>query len=270
MKIVKAVLTDMDGTLINYDGKYDINTPSLISKLQNRGIQFGVATGKAYFGEVERIIRDLNLSPLNIVNGGGMIVNWQTGETPLHRPISDTSTQYIVNYLQRTGYIFSLETKIGAYMLKVVESPAYTKDITVKPFTPNSIPLGVLKILIHASANKLDENTVMMHIKNIQKECKDIEIIKFALREYYGADITSENSTKHTAVLEYARILNIHPHEIVAIGDGYNDYPLFTACGYRIAMGNAPKELKDIADLIVPPTHEGGMKEALEHIFVIL
>jgi hypothetical protein len=56
----------------------------------------------------------------------------------------------------------------------------------------------------------------------------------------------------------------------VAIGDGHNDYPLFTACGYKIAMGNAPSELKDIADLVVPPTHEGGMKQALEHIISLL
>ena len=145
------------------------DTPSLIKKLQDNEIQCGVATGKMYVGEVARIIAELNLSPLHIVSGGGMIINWKTGDTPLHRPISAQSTQFIVEYLKKTGYVFSLETKDNAYMLQVVDSPAYTKDMDVKQFAMNAIPQNVLKMLIHASANKLDEKTVMIHIKNIQK-----------------------------------------------------------------------------------------------------
>lgn len=267
---IKAILSDVDGTLIDYDGKYHPDIPLLIKKLQAKNIQFGVATGKAYFGEVARIIEELGLSPLNIVSGGGMIVDWQSKKTPLYRPISEESARDITTYISSTNYVFSLETKDCAYMLVIVSTPAYTKEIVVKKFTLNSIPQNVLKILIHGSINKLSESTIMKHIAEIQTMCKDVETNKFAINGSYGLDITSEKSTKHTAVLEYARILGIHPHDIVAIGDGHNDYPLFTACGYRIAMGNAPKELKEIADIVVPPAHEGGMKQALEHIFAIL
>ena len=67
---IKAVLSDMDGTLIDFNGKYHKDAPHLIKKLKVKHILFGVATGKAIFGEVLRIIKELNLSPLNIVNGG--------------------------------------------------------------------------------------------------------------------------------------------------------------------------------------------------------
>lgn len=256
----------MDGTLIDYYGTYSDKVPPLIKELQEKNILVAVATGKAFFGEVARIIEELDLSPLNIVNGGGMIINWKNGETPWHQPISERSTKQIVEYFNKTNLVFSLETKESAYMLKVVETPAYTKEIIVKEYTVNSIPSQVLKILVHASANKMTEIEIENHIKKIKEDCKDVAVMKFSFGDYFGLDTTSEMSTKHTAVLEYAKILGISPNEIVAVGDGHNDYPLFTACGYRIAMGNAPRELREIADKIVAPSAEGGMEEALEHI----
>lgn len=267
---IKAVLSDMDGTLIDFDGNYHKDVPHLIKKLQTKHILFGVATGKAIFGEVLRIIKELDLSPLNIVNGGGMIIDWKTGKTPWYQPISERSTKSIANYLHKTKLVFSLETKEEAYMLEIVKSPAYTNEIIVKKYSLNTIPTDVLKILIHASVNNLNEFQIEKHIRHIKDECKDIAVMKFAYDGKYGLDATSELSTKHTAVLEYAKILNINPNEIVAIGDGYNDYPLFTACGYKIAMGNAPKELTEIADKVVGTANEGGMGQALEHIISLI
>ena len=77
---------------------------------------------------------------------------------------------------------------------------------------------------------------------------------------------TSEKATKHTAVLEYERLLNIQHNQTVSLGDDYNDYPMFTAIGYNFAMENAPKELKEIADFIAPIVENNGTVVALQHI----
>lgn len=263
---IKAILSDLDGTLIDFKGNYKEETPSLIHDLQNQGIQFSLATGKAYFGEVARIIRELDLSPLHIVSGGGMIINWKTGETPWYREISRTSTLYVENYLRSQQLIFSLETKEHAYMMDKKGNSAYTNDIEIQSYTSDTVPSGVLKILIHGKANKLSEIQVQRYIKKIRGNCKDVESVQFSSQGNFGLDVTSEASTKHTAVLEYVKIIGMMTSETVAIGDGYNDYPLFTACGYRIAMGNAPRELKEIADHVVNTVENGGMVEALAHV----
>lgn len=263
---IHAVLSDLDGTLIDFKGNYKAETQSLIHGLQKQGIPFSLATGKAYFGEVARIIRELDLSPFHIVSGGGMIINWKTGETPWYREISRASTLYVEHYLRSQHLVFSLETKENAYMMDQKGNSAYTDDIVIQPYTSDTVPSGVLKILVHGDANKLTEMQIQKHIKNIRDNCKDVESVQFSVQGNFGLDVTSEASTKHTAVLEYVKLLGISPSETVAIGDGYNDYPLFTACGYRIAMGNAPKELKEIADLIVDTVERGGMIQALAHI----
>lgn len=263
---IKAILSDLDGTLIDFEGHYKADAPTLIHDLQGQGIQFSLATGKAYFGEVARIIRELNLSPLHIVSGGGMIINWKTGETPWYREISRQSTLYVENYLRNQHLIFSLETKDHAYMMNSFGNSAYTNDIEIQTYTKDTVPSGVLKILVHGNANKLSESQIQSHIKTILDNCKDVESVQFSVQGNFGLDVTSEASTKHTAVLEYVKIMDMMPAQTVAIGDGHNDYPLFTACGYRIAMGNAPRELKEIANLVVDTVENGGMIQALTHI----
>jgi len=153
-------------------------------------------------------------------------------------------------------------------MTHVVQTSAYPQEI-IKYFSVKTIPSEVLKILVLASVNHMTETDIDSHIKNISQLCMDVELMKFAYRAHFGLDITSKNATKHTAVLEYARILGISPSEIVAIGDGHNDHPLFTACGYRIAMDNAPDALKAIANKIVPRSEDDGMRVALEHVLTL-
>lgn len=263
--MIRAVISDMDGTLINYFGTYDPGIVPLIEEIKKRNVFFSVATGKGYYGDVVRVIKELDASPLNIFNAGGMILDWKTGETPWLKPISKKSLHFITQYISKLGVVFSLETKSHAYMLQVIPTPAYPESSPL-PFTLNQIPDNVLKILVHAGANKLQEKQVDTFLAHIKAHCKDVESMKFQIDTSFGLDVTSEESTKHTAVLEYAKLLGLSRHELVGIGDSYNDYPLFMACGYSIAMGNAPRELLEIADKVVKPTSEGGMVEALNHI----
>ena len=45
---------------------------------------------------------------------------------------------------------------------------------------------------------------------------------------------------------------------MIGLGDGYNDIPLLSVCGFKVAMENAPEELKEIADVIVPIVEQDG------------
>lgn len=72
------------------------------------------------------------------------------------------------------------------------------------------------------------------------------------------------DSEKLLALLEYSKLINLDPQHIVGVGDSYNDYPLLTACGYKVAIGNSPAELKEIADLVVGTQEDDGVVGVLE------
>lgn len=271
MKKVKAILCDVDGTLSDYDSYILPGVKPLIKKIQEKGIRFSLATGRAYYSNVKKIESELNIKGIHILQGGAIIFNSLTNKVILSQAISSKSVETIVKYLSTQKLIFSLEAKNNVYISEILNTKTFYPEIPNKTLVEFKNKEPILKIVIYARVNQLTEEKINLHKKNLQNLSFDITIHNFNHRlknfNFFGADITSEKATKHTAVLEYLKILNLLSDEVVAIGDGLNDYPLFTACGFGIAMANAPKELKDIAALVVPSVEDGGMVEALEYIY---
>jgi len=60
--------------------------------------------------------------------------------------------------------------------------------------------------------------------------------------------------------------LNIEPEKTVIVGDGKNDIDLFNVPGYRVAVANAAKELKAIADHTTKNPSSSGIIEVIEEL----
>ncbi|MEE9199193.1 MAG: HAD hydrolase family protein, partial [Dehalococcoidia bacterium] len=54
--------------------------------------------------------------------------------------------------------------------------------------------------------------------------------------------------------------------ETVAVGDSPNDVDMIQWAGLGVAMGSAPPEVQDAADLVVKPTSEDGVAQLLEEL----
>ena len=125
------------------------------------------------------------------------------------------------------------------------------------------IPIdSVPKVFLPASKN--DPTTVLRLFEEVKEKFPELHVIKTAHKEFLGIDINDGGVSKHLALLEYSRLMNLDPKEIIGVGDSYNDYPLLSACGFKVAMGNAPEELSEIADKIVGTQEENGIIEVLE------
>jgi len=62
--------------------------------------------------------------------------------------------------------------------------------------------------------------------------------------EYYYTEITNENVNKWTAIEYLMEQLHIHPQEVVAIGDNFNDREMIENSGLGIVMGNSNPFMK--------------------------
>ena len=269
MQKIKAILCDFDGTLVNWEKKYTKNTKNLIDQIQKKDIRFSLATGRIYYGAIEKVIKELAIDGIHIIHGGAMIYDTLHDKKYWYKPISINSVSYVSDYLKEKGIIFAYETEKSIYMFPNVIGTSYlahTEVLDMKEYKNED----VMKLLVFATANHFSEKVIDSHIKQMEKLVKDVTILKSSFNGFFGIDMTSQYSTKHTAVLEYCKILDLKKDDIVAIGDGHNDYPLFTASGFKIAMGNANPELKEIADMIVSTSDQGGIEEALDYILKYL
>lgn len=83
----------------------------------------------------------------------------------------------------------------------------------------------------------------------------------------YALDINAAGTSKHYAAQKLFEMIGVDRDQVVAVGDSYNDYPLLSACGTKVAMGNAVDELKEIADFIAPSQDEDGVVAVIEKYF---
>ena len=266
MKKIKAILCDFDGTLVDGSYKYSLTTKNLINKIVKKGVRFSLATGRAYYGTIENIVNTLDIKGIHILHGGGLIYDSENKKIIWEQEISKASTAIILDYFLQKRFFFVVETKNYLFLPSTKNIPDFLQVCPQKSIKQYSEKERILKMTLTSDINKFSEKEIDSYKKYIESFLSDVSVIKFKFGDSYGLDITSEKSTKHTAVLEYIKFLELSKERVVGIGDGLNDYPLFTASGFKIAMGNAHKELKEIADLVVSPLDEGGIEEALEYI----
>lgn len=241
-------MLDIDGTITPQDphGRPTKKVVEAITKAKERAAVC-IVTGRPMFWAMP-IIKSLSLTSPCIVIGGAQIINPVTKKILWQKMIPQKEAEEIVLLLRELKLPFVWPKK--THKRKVV--PRYY----VKIPTEGIIELGV--------PNLSDEN-----IKTVTERLEKFKNIAMHRTFGYRNDkdwlqITHAEATKQHAIHYVAKMLRIDTHEIIGVGDGYNDFPLLMACGLKVAMGNAVPELKKIADYIAPSVEDDGVADVIE------
>ncbi|MNT25466.1 putative phosphatase [compost metagenome] len=80
-------------------------------------------------------------------------------------------------------------------------------------------------------------------------------------------EIANPQISKSVALSHLCDRLGIQREEVIAFGDGMNDFDMLEWAGCGVAMGNAPDALKAVADRITAHVREDGVACVLEELF---
>jgi hydroxymethylpyrimidine pyrophosphatase-like HAD family hydrolase len=80
-------------------------------------------------------------------------------------------------------------------------------------------------------------------------------------------DLAPEGVSKASGLAEVADRLGIDRADVLAIGDGRNDIEMLEWAGRGVAMGQAPDEVKEIADDVTAHVNEDGAALELDRWF---
>lgn len=80
-------------------------------------------------------------------------------------------------------------------------------------------------------------------------------------------DLAPEGVSKASGLAEVADRLGIDRSDVLAIGDGRNDIEMLEWAGRGVAMGQAPDEVKEIADDVTAHVNEDGAALELDRWF---
>ena len=243
----KALILDCDGTLT--ESKRDaLPTIAVVNAVKKATavLHVGIATQRD-IANTKPILKYLHLTGPSIISGGAQIIDSKSFRIIREEVIKTHSLNKVIEILEE----FKKERGLPFF---IQESDGEDIDPT-KNYIPRKPITVFLGGLTFEQADYLKKK--LLEIDNIAVN----KVVPWESK--FGVVITGVLATKQHGIFEVAKILGINTHEIIGVGDGYNDFPLLMACGLKIAMGNAVDDLKAIADYIAPSVEEDGVVDVI-------
>ena len=271
-------MLDLDGTLIGRDSQVSPRVSSAVGRVSDR-IQVSIATGREP-SDVVRFARQLKLEGPQISDNGALMLDPRTGATIWSSPLGVSVAAEILGRLDESTANFMATHPGGTVTdpadavdleltrISVLDLDEAAADSMVADFARsqviaagdsyNDLPLFEAAGLRIAMADAPDE------LKELVVESTDVVKVYLPYNGFWAVDFTALGVNKATATQELARVSGADRSQVIAAGDSYNDLPLFEAAGLRIAMADAPDELKELADYIAPRVEEDGLAVAID------
>ena len=242
MSDFKLLLLDLDGTLIGRDERISPRVARAVRRVSEK-VLVSIATGRE-IGDVLRFARQLSLTAPQICDNGALLLDPASGEPLFSWPLGNVSSHRILSRLQHLGMDY-IATHPGG---------------TVRPPDGHGIE-GLVRI----SALDLHEDGADALVAEFADNAA-LEVVKAHLpyNGLWAVDFTRAGVNKGTAANWVQDWAGVGVEQTISAGDSYNDVPLFGASGLRIAMADAPGELKGLADYVAPSVDDDGLAVAIE------
>lgn len=281
--MIKLIASDMDGTLLNHNHKIPKENVELINYAKNQGIEFIVATGRAYY-EALPALNEENIN-CDVISFNGGIVYDKNGNIISITPMLPKDLYYTIEilksfdisyqlYTKNTIYTKSIETDINAY-IDLIRSNGYDPDVEhLRAEAQQKLDVGYITEVENIELYLNEKENPPIKIIAISNDISKLENAAKLLSENTSISVTSsgannieimhKNSTKGEALKEIAKIYGINLENAVAIGDNLNDQAMLDIVGYSVAMKNGNTILKEQAKYVTEKTNsEGGVADTI-------
>ncbi len=265
----KAVVSDLDGTLLNGSHAIDEFTKEIVSEVINRGIKFYIATGRSYSGAKD-IMDKLGLKIPLITSNGARILDEEGNEiyiNNLEKKYSDSILD--IDYKKIGGNIVFNAYSRNDWYVTEDRREFYMKINPKRTFFPEVTTLEELKTKEFTKIFFLGEHDELLELeKEIENITKGEVNIAFVLE--HCLEIFSKESDKANAVRFLLEKDGLTLKDSVAFGDGCNDYNLLKEAGKGFVMGNALYRLKESLpeNETVETNADNGVAKKLVELFL--
>ena len=254
--MIKLVVTDLDGTLLNSDSQMPKEIHDVISSLTSVGIRFVVASGRQ-INNLRRLFND-RLDIFYIAQNGAHV---EYGDKALYQqPIDDEDVRSIIQKADTFGLYPMIYTKDTIYVKDT--DPSFIERL-------NNYDLDY-KVVNEFAPNCDVEKISLMSLDDEAKEYKNrflsIEGVSVCISHKDLLDVTRWDVSKGSALALLQENLNISVDMTMAFGDAENDLTLFEHSYYSFAMRNASEEVKKKARFIASGNDENGVIQVLMNI----
>lgn len=262
LRNIKAVFLDIDGTLTNSSKQINDSTKIFIKEMRDKGIYVVLCSGRSN-GDACRYSKEAFASEYVISSNGAQIYNYKTNQNFYKNDIKYSIVKNIWEYCNENNLELVLNGQDKQYGNNVFCSDLY-KDRVVINELDQLTNIEVYQIIVNSN-NYYEMQNFENYIRSNNNELK---IANYS-REYISEDKNSKEpyymfvnnklADKGIAIKKFLEAMNIKKEETICFGDRINDIKMFESCGNTVAMKNADKELKEIANYVTLSNDENGV-----------
>lgn len=259
---LKLVITDMDGTLLDADGKVPTEFWPLLEVMQQRGISFAPASGRQ-FATLEREFKRADGVSF-IAENGSLVIH--DGE-PLFTATVDTDlTLQVINDSRQASTSRDLGLVVCGVQSAWIERTDSAFVDEVSRYYANLKVTDDL-MLVNEPALKL-----AVFDANGSQGAFDTVFARYAnshqvvISGKHWLDIMRPDVNKGRAVSALQERLGVNRSQTVIFGDYLNDLEMLAEAEYSFAMANAHPDILAAARFTAPANSHSGVLTVLNHL----
>lgn len=265
---VRAVITDLDGTIIRADGTVSDATRRAAATLAAAGVPLIVATARTPAGlaALDIVLPDIAVA---VCCNGSLGYQPTTGKQIWRDALNPTTVTTIIDTIR--GHL--PDAGVGTYDgQQWTLTPTYFAARGTSPRGPHQL----------VPASQLSTNTICMlavcHPRLTSAEIAEVlaaagigtELAAISFSADDVLDIAPPGIDKATGVLRALESLGVQPQHTIGFGDAPNDLPMFDLVGHAVAVANAHPSVLAAADSVTADVENDGFSNALAALAVSL
>ncbi|MGG4264798.1 HAD family hydrolase [Peribacillus simplex] len=277
----KAIVLDLDGTTLNEMNTVNETLEQYIGELRESGKLIFIATGRTLEEVRDVLPSGMEVDGMVTANGMSAFIG---KKQIIEHALPPELVEELVAKAGAGEIFYEVHPNDGTRMALLKDKDYMVKQgLVPKPETVDENEWRSRQDAVEDKirwSEQLDISSVAKiyffsnEMETIRKWKADLEEIKqynaftTASSTHHNVEVTVEGVSKATGVQLLLKHFQLEPENILAVGDGENDLPLFKIAGHSVAMKNATDLVKEQADEVTEHSYrEDGLYRFLKEKF---
>jgi hydroxymethylpyrimidine pyrophosphatase-like HAD family hydrolase len=259
----RLIALDLDGTTIHHDGTMSPEIREAVREVADAGVHVVIATGRAIVAAIP-IVAELGLEHGFVVCSNGAVTLELDSDEPHGYRILETVTfdpAPALTMLRGTwpDAVFAVE-ELGVGFKVSAPFPTGELEGEVRVVSWEELSGSPATRVTFRSPTGTSEDFVAL-VERI-----GLHGVNYAVGFTAWLDINPEGVSKASALEQVRRRLGVEPAQTTAVGDQRNDIEMLHWAARGVAMGNAPEEVKAVADDVTLDVGQDGLLPVLRSL----
>jgi hypothetical protein len=267
-KDIQLLVLDIDGTIAGTSNQVREPVKQAIRAAKAKGVKVAIATGRMFCSAVrfhQAVGSDLPL----LAYQGALIKDVVTHQVHRHWPVSKETAHHLLDYFEQPELrsLLSVHFYINdqLYVRELTpETKIYAERSEVKPIVVGDLRQALTDEPTKVLALSDDTDVIERLFGGLRQRYTPAELyLTKSVATFFEA--TNPLVNKGVAVKYLAeKMLGLQAENVMTVGDNFNDVEMLEYAGIGVAMGDAPDDVKAIANWVAPSVELDGAAAAIE------